>query len=196
MESPVIDRRNLLLAGFASSLGLTSCVTAAPITAGVTSRYADRPAVMAIGDSLYQGVRSLSFTADLAQHSPPMQVARALNLPMTAPDPVRPILFELEASLRRGGFLSLGISLRGDSIANAAEWSNIRPWSRNEAFDNVSIGGAEISSLYTDSYTTAWPTAEAMVARITQSLLPDFAAIGQLWFALNTCFTLNPQQRD
>ena len=29
--------------------------------------YADRPSIMAIGDSLYQGVRSLTFTSELAR---------------------------------------------------------------------------------------------------------------------------------
>jgi GDSL-like lipase/acylhydrolase family protein len=196
MESPAIDRRNLLLAGFASSLGLTSCMTAAPITAGVTTQYSDRPAVMAIGDSLYQGVRSLTFTAELARHSPPMQVAACLNLAMTAPGPPRPILFDLEAKLRQGGIANFVATARETCLTNASQWLAAGSWSGHEAFDNVAVGGAEIASLYTESFGTEWPKLRQLVAQIEQNPVPDLAAIGQLWYSLNTCFTLNPRQRE
>jgi hypothetical protein len=88
MDSSDIGRRGLLLGGLASSWSLTSCTSSAPVVqAASPRRYADRPAIMAVGDSLYQGVRSLSFTSELALHSPPVQVARSLSLPMTVPDP-------------------------------------------------------------------------------------------------------------
>jgi hypothetical protein len=103
MDSSDIGRRGLLLGGLASSWSLTSCTSSAPVVqAASPRRYADRPAIMAVGDSPYQGVRSLSFTSELALHSPPVQVARSLSLPMTVPDPARPILFDLEARLRQG----------------------------------------------------------------------------------------------
>ena len=190
-----IPRRGLLLGGLASTVGLTACATPASVQAGAT-RYADRPAIMAIGDSLYQGVRSLSFTSELALHSPPAQVAGSLNLPMTLPDPPLPILFDLEASLRQGGLINFAARIRDACLNNASYWLNNAVWSRHEAFDNVAIGGAEISSLYTDTFATAWPTVQTLVARIRQNPIPDLAAIGQLWFALNTCFTLNPRRRE
>ena len=39
-----------------------------------------QPEMMAIGDSLYNGVRSLTITRDLAKWSVPAQVANALNI--------------------------------------------------------------------------------------------------------------------
>jgi len=150
---------------------------------------------MAIGDSLYQGVRSLSFTAELARHSPPMQVAGCLNVPMVAPDPPRPILFDLEAKLRQGGIANFIATARETCLTNAREWVAAGPWSGHQAFDNVSVGGAEIASLYTETFAIEWPKAQALIAQIQQNPLPDLGAIGQLWYSLNTCFTLNPQRR-
>ncbi|MBV8914879.1 MAG: hypothetical protein JOZ05_17805, partial [Acetobacteraceae bacterium] len=150
---------------------------------------------MAIGDSLYQGVRSLSFTAELARHSPPMQVANCLDLPMTAPDPPRPILFELETSLRQGGIAHFLATVRETCLTNAGQWLATGLWSGHEAFDNVAVGGAEIASLYTETFATEWPKVQGLVPQIQQNPVPDAAAIGQLWYSLNTCFTLNPQRR-
>jgi lysophospholipase L1-like esterase len=196
MGTTDIPRRGLVLGALANACGLTSCAMRAPVVQVTPTRYADRPEIMAIGDSLYQGVRSLSFTSNLALHSPPAQVAERLNLPMTVPDPPLPILFDLESELRRGGLVNFAARIRDDCLDNASYWLNSAVWSRNEAFDNVAIGGAEISSLYTDTFATAWPSVQTLVAQIRRNPIPDLAAIGQLWFALDTCFTLNPQRRD
>jgi lysophospholipase L1-like esterase len=195
MNNLATTRRGLLLGGLASSLSLAGCAAVRPAIQA-RRRYAERPAVMAIGDSLYQGVRSLTFTSELAQHSSPLQVAQILGLPMTAPDPPRPILFDLEAGLREGGIANFAARLREICLTNSDEWLGNAPWSASEAFDNVAVGGAGIESLYTDTFATAWPTVQVMVGKIRQNPFPDFAAIGQLWFALNTCFTLNPQRRE
>ena len=69
--------------------------------------YSDRPDIMAIGDSMYQGIRSLSFLPAMAKHSTPAQVAAAIDMPMTVPDLQQPLLFDLEAELRHGGLLHL-----------------------------------------------------------------------------------------
>ena len=126
-----IPRRGLLVGGLASTVGLTACATPASMQAGAM-RYADRPAIMAIGDSLYQGVRSLSFTSELALHSPPAQVAGSLNLPMTLPDPPLPILFDLEASLRQGGLINFAARIRDACLNNASYWLNNAVWSRHD----------------------------------------------------------------
>jgi hypothetical protein len=197
MVSSHLTRRDMLVGGLASGVGLSSC--AAPgitVTAGTPRRYTEPPQVMAIGDSLYQGVRSLSFTAELAQHSPPVQAAQILKLQMAVPDPPRPVLFDLEAKLRQGGILNFTATLRETCLSNADAWLSDGPWSASEAFDNVAVGGAEISSLYTDTFASAWPTVQTLVTQIRRRPLPDLAAIGQLWYALNTCFTLNPRRRD
>jgi len=58
------------------------------------------PEMMAIGDSLYNGVRSLSINASLAQWSVPAQVARALNIPFTVPEYPRNVVVDMEHWLR------------------------------------------------------------------------------------------------
>ena len=84
--------------------------------------YADRPAIMAIGDSLYQGVRSLTFNGDLARYSPPAQVAVALGLNMTLPNPRIPITFDLEQLFRQGGVIHLLEEIRQACLKNMEFW--------------------------------------------------------------------------
>jgi hypothetical protein len=60
-------------------------------------------------------------------------------------------LFDLEAELRRGGLLHLVEHLRGVCIANLQARPLDQPWSQNEAFDNVAIGGAQIDPLFQDT---------------------------------------------
>lgn len=52
----------------------------------VMNRYSDQPDIMAIGDSMYQGIRSFSFLPAMAQHSAPKQIADALGMAMVVPD--------------------------------------------------------------------------------------------------------------
>jgi len=158
--------------------------------------YADRPAIMAVGDSMYQGVRSLTFTSDMARFSPPAQVAQALGLQMTLPNPRIPIAFDLEQLFRQGGVIHLLADISAACLKNMEFWLGGDPWSQHQAFDNISVGGAEIATLYQDTFEKYWATIPALVTRIKTSQTPDAAAIGQLWYALNTCFTLNPQRRD
>jgi hypothetical protein len=176
MNSLAITRRSLLLGAPVSSLSLFACTAPVPAIQSRT-RYSDRPAVMAIGDSLYQGVRSLTFTSELAQHSPPVQVAQMLELPMAVPDPPRPTLFDLEAGLRQGGIVNLAARLRENCLTNSAEWLADGPRSASQAFDNIAVGGAQIESLYTDTFANAWPTVQTMVGRLRTrqgiTALPD-----------------------
>ena len=58
------------------------------------------PELMAIGDSLGNGVRSLTIDSDLAAHAVPAQVARAFNWDFVAPDYPRPMLADFEAIFR------------------------------------------------------------------------------------------------
>jgi hypothetical protein len=151
---------------------------------------------MAIGDSLYQGVRSLSFTSVLGRLSPPAQVAAALGQKLQTPNPGVPILFDLEQMIRGGGAIHLAAMARTVALANAQVWTAGDQWSQFSAFDNIAVGGAEIDSLHTDTYAVYWPKIPGLVQRITAQALPDLKAIWDLWYALNVCFTLNPQQRD
>jgi lysophospholipase L1-like esterase len=157
--------------------------------------YTDQARIMAIGDSMYQGVRSLTFTADLARFSPPAQVAAQLRWPMTLPDPAQPVLFDLEEMFRAGALLHLFDKVRGACLENVRLWLADTPWSTHEAFDNVAIGGAMIGSLWGDTFNGHWPKVLALVDRIRTSPSPDIVAMGELWYALDVCFTLNPRRR-
>lgn len=201
--SGLTRRHALLLMGTTAASGaLVSCAasppTLAPKTPSANRRYDERPEIMAVGDSLYQGVRSLTFTSELAPHSPPAQVARSLGCPMAVPDPSYPLLFDVEQALRLGGAARVLVKVRERCIENMGQWSSGAPWSRagHQAFDNVAIGGAKIASLYTDTYARYRPGLEPLAQRIRSSPIPDVAAIGDLWYALNVCFTLNPMRRD
>jgi len=161
------------------------------------ARYADRSDIMAIGDSMYQGVRSLTITADMARNSPPAIVARALRLPMSLALMRRPVLHDLEALLRQGGAFKLVSELRRTALANLDQWIAEPSWSDEEAFDNLAFGGAAISDLWTETYEGYWPK----IAGLRQQLLDDpegigerLALVGQLWYALNLCFVLHPSR--
>ena len=147
------ERRRILKAAASTfGLGLAGCHGGGLNSARLTStKYTDRPAMMAIGDSLYQGVRSLTFGPGMATGSPPAQVAAALNLPFTIPDPPRAIMFNLE-NIYRSPFplITVPIDLPRQLLENSWAWRLNTNWSNNEAFDNVAIGGATIDSLYTD----------------------------------------------
>lgn len=163
------------------------------------SNYLDKADIIAIGDSLYQGVRSLTITAELARNSVPVMIAKALGKPFTAAMPHRPILFDLEAMLRRGGIGQLLTSIRQASIQNVDAWLAEPDWSNEEAFDNIALGGAAIDDLWTNTFTIYWPK----IAEVRQRLVDNTGSvatlakdIGQLWYALNVCFVLNPSLKS
>jgi hypothetical protein len=149
-----------------------------------------RPALMAIGDSIYNGVRSLTIHAELAALSPPAQVAGALGVPFVVPDYPRPVLFDLEEVLH-------GVDLMGFKdavIANAQGWIGERPWSGHLAFDNLSCGGADIASLWEDTAGPHRAELPALLAKVAAHGPVDFVAIAHLWYAINVAFVLNPTQ--
>ena len=65
---------------------------------------ADRPELMAIGDSIYNGTRSLTTNAELARLSVPAQVARAFGWDFKSPAYPFDVLFNLEALFRANAF--------------------------------------------------------------------------------------------
>jgi lysophospholipase L1-like esterase len=160
------------------------------------NRYTDQPDIMAIGDSLYQGIRSLSFLPAMTQHSAPAQVAAALGMEMVVPDLHVPLLFDLEAELRKGGLISLVEHIRNVCVSNLTAWDVNQPWSQHEAFDNVAIGGAGIASLTDDTYDVYFEQVVSLSAALRDpnlGLAATAKTIGSLWYALNTCYTLNPR---
>jgi hypothetical protein len=189
MQAKLIARRTVL----AGLSGLAACAVPLP---GGGRRYTDRPEMMAIGDSLYQGVRSFSFKPGLAQLSPPAQVARALQVDFTIPDPEREFLFDLEHFFFSPVPLAfeLLLYLVNSVNRNALEWLNQKGgWSRHEAFDNISIGGAGIDNLWGDSFAKHWPIFERNVRTPNYQ---DFSVLFETWYALVSAYTLNPRARD
>lgn len=155
-----------------------------------------QPELMAIGDSLFNGVRSLSISAPLAELSPPAQVADAFNWTLITPDYPRPVLFDIEAMFR-SGVIDLK-DLHAKILANAGQWMSAAPhgWSKRRFFDNVSNAGATIGSLFTDTYAKHYPTIDPLVNEVVRTGPLGIQAKGDLYYALNTAFLLNPAGID
>ena len=150
----------------------------------------DRPEIMAIGDSLYNGVRSLTIKEDLAQGSPAAQVARGLGFAFNVPDYRRPILFDLEEELREGVDLD---RIRENIIDNAERWLEERGnWSGDSFFDNIAVAGFEFADLHKASAGTVRPKLPSILAQLRADRGINFNAIVELYMALNTAFLLNP----
>jgi hypothetical protein len=158
-----------------------------------------RPKLMIIGDSLAQGCRSLTVKADYCAQSWSARVARSQGWPFLTPDFPRPILFDLEAEVRRLDTLTISIDrLRFEDFESRLR-ENLRDWLVNARessapfFDNLGLSGAKVFDLYTR-------TAASSAAEIA-ALTPQGAAsqitldqIGELDLAINGRFTLNPAQ--
>lgn len=155
-----------------------------------------RPEAMAIGDSIFNGVRSLTTDAGLAALSPPAQCARAFGLPFISPDYPRPVLFDVEQTFREGRGL---LDLIGLAVANAGEWlAEPRRWSSTPFFDNISIAGATIGDLTAETFAAHDPNLSALLAAVTQAngIGAKIEAVAKLYYALNAAFLLNPTRDE
>ena len=159
----------------------------------------NNPPLMAIGDSMYQGVRSLTMSAPLFRFSPPAQVARALGIDaktFTYPDPKRPIIVELEAFIR----LLPDLDAINQLLAlNARYWTK-RPKSPSGriAFENISVASMDISDLYAFDWELRMRQADALKQKDASSLkglinaeIPQ-GTVADAILGLNARFTLNP----
>jgi hypothetical protein len=145
--------------------------------------------MMAIGDSIYNGVRSLTIDADLAAHSVPAQVAAAFRWNFISPDYPRVMLanFEQVFSDPLSGTLNL---IKG-AAANAHAWLADGTWSQNAVFHNLSIAQQVVNDLTTANYSDALTKAGQLAAKGATLQLSELPVLYQ---ALNTCFVLNPQR--
>lgn len=157
------------------------------------------PPLMAIGDSLYQGVRSLTMSAALFRYSPPAQVARALGLDETTfsyPDPKRPLLVEMEQFIR----LLPDLGAIDQLLAlNARYWTR-RPKSPSGrlSFENLAVASMDISDLYAFDWDRRMRQADALKAKDASSIkglgraeIPD-GGLSDALLGMNARFTLNP----
>jgi hypothetical protein len=148
-----------------------------------------QPAMMAIGDSLFNGVRSLTINQPLAQWSAPAQVARALGIPFALTDYPRNVVVNFEQWLR--DFPNI-LGIAADIESNIKFW-DMCPKSNLPEFDNISIASAK----YTDLWTRTATVAQGEIDTLHGTLGDNFSKIGDhiddLFFAFNTRFLLNPQ---
>ena len=149
---------------------------------------AQSPAMMAIGDSLFNGVRSLTINQTLAEWSAPAQVARALGIPFRVPDYRRNVVIDFENWLRQFPDI-LG-------IYNQLE-NNIRFWDRTprsafQQFDNLAIASTTYADMYSRTWKTAQQTIDDLHGQVGEDLANAGADLAELFFAFNTRFILNP----
>lgn len=152
------------------------------------------PGLMAIGDSLYQGTRSLTTSAELCQKSVSVQIAKVLGIDdFMIPDPAQPFIIDVEAWLR---------SLDLDRISawlgqNAAYWLAAPPSPRgSQYFDNVAVAGSEVWHLYAFTAADGQKMAQAEIDKLAGAplSLDNFGSIdvSALYYGVNSRFTLNP----
>lgn len=146
------------------------------------------PAMMAIGNSVFNGVRSLTIDEGLADWSAPAQVARALGVAFATPDYPRNVVVNFETWLRH--MPDVGFVL-GDLTRNIRFW-NAFPRSRLAAFDNIAIA----STVFSDMWERTWICAESELAALRAELGESFFGLNnrldRLYFDFNTRFLLNP----
>lgn len=145
--------------------------------------------LMAVGDSLYNGVRSLTIDANLAAQSVPAQVARAFRWDFVSPDYPRVMLADFEKLF--GDPVSGTANLIRNATANAHAWLADSSWSQHAMFHNLSIAQQVVNDIATANYSDALATAQRLAAQGAMLSLNDLPTLYQ---ALNTCFVLNPQR--
>lgn len=149
-----------------------------------------RPPAMAIGDSMFNGVRSLTIRDELAAVSPVQQFVEAAGLPFRRPAYPRAVLFDLEDMARRG-ILSL-FTLQSEIAKNAKAWLSAKPKAKPIFFDNIACAGADWSDLFDRRGGDARREAERSFAEMQAADNLDLGAAARLWFSLNDAFLLDP----
>lgn len=145
--------------------------------------------LMAIGDSLFNGVRSLTINAQLAQWSAPAQVARALGVADFAiPDYPRNVIVNFEEWI--GEIINIPAIL--DEVSGNIAFWNTQPRSAAPQFDNIAIA----STTWADMYQRSWRSAQGEIETINHQVAAGQTTyldnIDKLFFAFNTRFLLNP----
>ncbi len=149
-----------------------------------------RPPVMAIGDSMSNGVRSLTIRDELAAISPVQQFVEAVGLPFNRPVYPRAVLFDLE-DMARQGIASL-FSLQTAVMKNARAWLNAKPKAKPLFHDNLSCAGADWSDMFDRRGGDARAEAQAAYAQLQASDNFELSAAARLWFSINDAFLLDP----
>lgn len=152
---------------------------------------ADRPELMAIGDSIYNGTRSLTTNAEMARNAVPAQVARAFGWDFNAPDYPFDVLFNLETIFRTGDFSVR--RLKDAVLANVERWRDLGRWSTADAFDNLAIAQTTIADQAALTYNNNVSQIPGLVTAVRNGQGFDFLKpTVALYEALNSSFLLNP----
>jgi hypothetical protein len=159
------------------------------------------PELMIIGDSLAQGCRSLTVTADYSKQSWAARVANSQGWQFRTPDFPRPILFDLEQEIRLlGDLIQIAPSnirfqgLIGRFLQNLRAWiANVRE-SKFVAFDNLGLSGAQPYDLYTRTATNSGIEIKEVCPAGTATIKVNLSDIGKLHLAIDGRFVLNPSQ--
>ncbi|HSI00464.1 MAG TPA: hypothetical protein VLA02_07660 [Reyranella sp.] len=151
----------------------------------------DRPELMAIGDSIYNGTRSLTTNAELARLSPPAQVARAFGWDFRAPAYPFDVLFNLEALFRADSF-DLD-TLKASVIANAEGWLARDRWADDDCFDNIAIAQTTIADQAKLTYLNNVSQIAPLLEQVRRGSSLNFGALAALYEAINASFVLNPR---
>ncbi|MSP00725.1 MAG: hypothetical protein EXR07_06715 [Acetobacteraceae bacterium] len=147
-----------------------------------------RPELMAIGDSIYNGVRSLMIDRTLAAWSVPAQVAAAFGWTFVSPDYPRPVLADVEQMFRDPIEL---LDFHRIAMTNASQWLDGGQWSTQPLFHNLSIAQQVVNDIGTANFADSWTAAKQLLAQGDALPLTQFPVLYQ---AINTCFVLNPEQ--
>lgn len=155
-----------------------------------------QPDLMAIGASVFNGVRSATITRELAEKSAPALVATQLGLRLVTPDYPRPVLLDLEGLIRRiiSGQQKLNFEeIQGQVRRNAEAWqAELAPGSSTKPFfDNIAIAQAGIEDMFTVTAGSLKPHIGAIIDRMRQGT-SELRDIARLYFCINGSFLLNP----
>ena len=157
------------------------------------------PDVMAIGASVFNGVRSATITRALAEKAAPVQVAKQMGWRIATPDYPRPVLLDLEDLIRRmiSGQQKLNLGeIKQQVRANAEAWLADMPqgWSTQTVFDNIAIAQAGIEDLVTVNAGALKAALPGLVDQLRQET-GGLGAIATLYFSINGAFLLNPSNK-
>jgi hypothetical protein len=156
-----------------------------------------KPKLMAIGDSLPQGCRSLTVKASYCGQSWPARIAAEQGWAFVAPDHPWEVLFDLEREIRLldpvlfspATLAMIGLPKRIKD--NLQLWLGPTARSRSQSFDNVAIAGSEVHDLY--SRTSASYGRD--ILELTEGDLQEqIDNLANLHVAINGRYVLNPQQ--
>jgi hypothetical protein len=145
--------------------------------------------MMAIGDSLFNGVRSLTIERSMADWSAPAQVARALGIPFATPDYQRNVVINLESW---AGAFPLNLPLILLDIDSNIEFWTAPPPSAHQEFDNIAIASSTYGQLSHWTWASANAAATSLLAQIKQNQASKLASLASLFFYFNSRFLLNP----